>query len=487
LSSVSGSGSSTSSLLNATFGSGGTFQVSGLASGLNDAQIVQQLMQIEAIPQQRIIQQTTLETARQTDLKSLQSQLTQLSLAVSKLIDPSTWSTSQQISSSDSDNVSASGGGVPPGGFEIAVQQLARAAQLTQTTSLTAASADDQLTIQIGSASPFNVTVHAGDSLQTIANGINSAAGTTMFASVVNGKLVLSSQVTGSANTISATSTGTLAADLGLNQTVSPRDAIYSVDGGAPQTSSTNTLTTIATGLTVTLKGVTSSPASVTVAQAGANSDGVKAALENFVTVYNQTITAISDKANEKKVVNPATDADRAKGDLSGNSMLVSLLNQVREAVTTAFSGAPAGMAALSQAGLSTGAAVGTGTLNQAAIDGQLSLDENKLTTQLAAQFQNVKNLFTNVTGSYGSEGVAQRLNGVLQQFTGTKGALTTAIAGEGTLISSLNRQKADWDVRLAEKQTALQQKFTAMETALSQIQSQGNWLSGQLSKLTSG
>src|SRR5262249_21158463 len=157
--------------------------------------------------------------------------------------------------------------------------------------------------------------------------------------------------------------------------------------GGAPQTSSTNQITTIATGLTVTLKGVTASPASVTVAQSGANSDGVQDALKNFVSVYNDTVTAISNKLNEKKVANPQTDADRAQGDLSGNSSLSSLLNQLREGVTTAFAGAPAGLTTLSQAGLSTGAAVGTGTLNQNSIDGLLELDTDQLSTKLASNF----------------------------------------------------------------------------------------------------
>jgi len=39
-------------------------------------------------------------------------------------------------------------------------------------------------------------------------------------------------------------------------------------------------------------------------------------------------------------------------------------------------------------------------------------------------------------------------------------------------------------DVSLAAKEAALRSKFTAMETALSQLQAQGTWLAGQISKL---
>jgi flagellar hook-associated protein 2 len=39
----------------------------------------------------------------------------------------------------------------------------------------------------------------------------------------------------------------------------------------------------------------------------------------------------------------------------------------------------------------------------------------------------------------------------------------------------------------LALKQESLQRQFTALETALSQMNSQSNWLSGQLKSLSSG
>jgi flagellar hook-associated protein 2 len=491
VSAVSGSSSTTPSTVTTdlTTGSNGvsTFNISGLASGLDDNQIITELMSIASLPETNIKNQITLETTRQSDIQGIQTQLASLSTAIAELVDPSTWSTSQQISSSDPTNVSATGGGVPPGGFEVSVQQLARAAQMTQTSSMTAASGDDQLQIQIGSGNAFNVNIHSGDSLQTIANEINSSAGTQLFASVINSKLTLSSEQTGSANTISVSSVGggTVASDLGLAQTVAPRDAIYSLDGGAPTTSASNTITSIATGLTVTLHGITTNPATITVAQAGPNTSGVETALQDFVTAYNATVTAVSNKVNEQKVVNPSTDADRAQGDLNGDPGLESLLTQLREAVGDVFGGAPGGMSVLSQAGLSTGAAVGSGALNQDSIDGFLTLDTNKLESQLTAQFQNVKNLFTNPTKSYSTQGLAQRLNGIMAQFTGTKGVLNSEIQGQSSLIASLNQQKSEWDVRLASQQTALQTKFANMETALSQLQSQGSWLSSSIAKLS--
>jgi flagellar hook-associated protein 2 len=494
VSSTSASTSATSSLLSslATYGNSSstpTFNIGGLASGLDTNSIIAQLMKIEQLPQQRIIDKQTYETQRQTDLQAIQTQLGALQTAVYALTNPSTWTTSQTITSSDPTHVTASGIGVPPGGFTVSVSQLARAAQVTQSTSLTAASAADTLTIQVGTdpSKAFDVSVASGASLDTIAAAINTASsanGGQISATVYNSQLVLAAQATGSTNTISVTSTGTLATDLGFTQTVAPQDAQYSVDGGATQTSSSNSITNIATGLTVTLLGTTSSPATVTVSGAGANTSGVTTALQNFVTTYNATIDMISAKVNEQPVPNPQNAADKLKGDLNGDPALESLLSRLRQSVGDLFTNGPASMKTLAQAGLSTGAAVGTGTLNQSSINGDLTLDTTTLQNALSSSFQDVKNLFTNATGSYDSEGLGQRLNTLLLQYTGTNGVLPSALASESSLLTELAQQKADWDVRLATRQQTLQAQFTNMETAMQKAQAQGSWLASQVSSL---
>jgi flagellar hook-associated protein 2 len=462
--------------------------ISGLASGLDTNSIVTQLMAIEKIPQDRIVQKQTLETTRQTDLKAIQSQLTLLSSALTTLTSPSTWTTSQAVTSSDPTHVSATGVGVPIGGFQVSVSQLARSAQLTQSTALQTAAGNDQLTVQVGPdpTKAFTVNVTAGDSLDKIARAINLAGTAQVYASVVNSKLVVSSQVPGAANTIALTSSGggTLAADLGFTQTVAPRDAIYAVDGGANQTSASNVITNIASGLTVTLLGVTASPASIAVSPAASNTDAVKSAISNYISTYNDTVDMISAKVKEPKVVNPQTDADRAKGDLRGDPSLVSLLSRLRSSAADLVTGRPANMNSVALAGVSTGAAVSSGTLNASSIQGDLTLDATKLTNALASNFDDVKALFTNVTGSYDSEGLVQRQNRVLNTFIGTGGVLSSAIASQTTRINQLATQKASWDTRLAQREATLRQQYTAMETALSSAQSQGTWLTGQINSL---
>jgi flagellar hook-associated protein 2 len=98
-----------------------------------------------------------------------------------------------------------------------------------------------------------------------------------------------------------------------------------------------------------------------------------------------------------------------------------------------------------------------------------------------------VKALFTNVTGSYASEGLAQRLGGILTPWTASSasnGLLSSRIDGETRTITDLQGQSKDWDQRLALRQQMLQAQFTAMETALSQAQSQSGWLDSQMKSL---
>lgn len=460
-------------------------QVTGLASGLDTKTIIAQLMSIEQQPLIKLQQQTALEQTRQSDLQAIQTQLQTLSTAIASLGDPGVWGDTQTISSSNTNVLTATRtSGAAAGAFNFNVTQLARAAQMTQTGTMTSASAADTLTIAVGGTS-VNVSIAAGDTIDTIVGKINTTANVPVYATNVNGQLVLSGRSTGASNTISVTSTGTLAASLAMSQTIAPQNASYTIDAGTAQTSASNTVANAMPGVTVTLVGTGTS--TVTVGTPGPNTSSITSQIQAFVTTYNQTVDMIYQKLNEQKVVNPQTSADFAKGDLQGDSGLSSLLAQLREAVGSAFSGHPAAAQLLSQAGLSTGAAVGTGTLNQDAIEGKLTLDTTKLSALLASNFSDVKQMFSNITGSYSTEGLQQRLNDVVTPWTQTGGLLSSRLGGEASLIKELQSQQDAMNVRLALKQQTLQQQFANLETVLSQSQSQGSWLSSQIAGLPTG
>jgi flagellar hook-associated protein 2 len=64
-------------------------------------------------------------------------------------------------------------------------------------------------------------------------------------------------------------------------------------------------------------------------------------------------------------------------------------------------------------------------------------------------------------------------------------GTLTTSITGRNTSIERLNDGIEAWDMRLELRRTTLTRQFTALETALSRMNSQSSWLAGQISSLT--
>ena len=65
-------------------------------------------------------------------------------------------------------------------------------------------------------------------------------------------------------------------------------------------------------------------------------------------------------------------------------------------------------------------------------------------------------------------------------------GTITLAIKSRQSGIKGMEDDIADWDVRLAARQTTLQRQYTALETALGKLQSQSSWLAGQIGSLPS-
>jgi flagellar hook-associated protein 2 len=458
------------------------FNVGGIATGLDTNSIIDQLLAIDRQPETLLTQQSTVETARQAALKSIQTSMQALQSAAQAMRAPSVWANSQTVTSSNPTAVSALlTGGAAAGGFSIGVQRLASADQVTQQTALAAANGDDTLHIKVGSGAVANVSISSGDTLATIASKINANTSSQVYASVVNGKLVLSGQVTGAANTIAVTSDSTLATDLGMTQSLVARDAQYTINGQS-MTSASNTVSNGLAGVSLTLNGTTSSDASLVVTAPAPNTNTITTAIQGFVTAYNSTVDLIYGYVNDPKVANPTTDAQREAGMLQGDPQLLSILSNLRSAVTSTMSGAAGGMGYLGNIGLSTGAAVGSGTISQDSLEGKLNLDTTKLQAMLASNFSGVKSLFSNPTGSFSSEGLSQRMDDLINPQAGVSGTLAGRITSEASLIQSYSQQIADIEQRVTMHEASLRAQFTAMETAVAQLQSSSSSLSSSTS-----
>jgi flagellar hook-associated protein 2 len=266
-----------------------------------------------------------------------------------------------------------------------------------------------------------------------------------------------------------------------MTQSLVAKDAQYTING-ANMTSPTNTVSNGLAGVTLTLNGTTASDASLVVTAPAPNTNTITTAIQGFVTAYNSTVDLIYNYVNDPKVANPTTDAQREAGMLQGDPQLLSILSNLRSAVTTTMSGAAAGMGYLGNIGLSTGAAVGSGTISQDSLEGKLTLDTTKLQSALASNFSGVKGLFSNATGNFGSEGLSQRMDDIINPQTSATGALNGRITSEASLIQSYSQQIADIEQRVTLHEAALRAQFTAMESAVAQLQSSSSALSSSSS-----
>jgi flagellar hook-associated protein 2 len=447
----------------------------GIASGLDTNGIIDQLMQVERQPQVRLQLRQKVVQARQSLLKDIETKLTSVRDAATALRSVATWADTQSVSSADSTRVAAKlVAGAGPGGYQVAVTQLARAESHTYSFTASASAS----TITIGS-STFDVGANA--TVDDVVSTINGATGSPVYAVNVSGKLVLSSRTTGAASAFSATGSSI------VEDTTKKRlgqDAQGTVDS-VSFTSASNVVTGVIPGLELTLQGVTTAGAvALTVGTPGPDTAKITDAVKAFANAYNDAVNFVRSRLTEQRVPKPQSDSDALKGLLFGDSMLNGLLGQLRGALSDPVAGNPAGFDQLTEIGLSTGATTGSGTISQSALAGTLQLDAAALSTALTKDPASVRRLFG---GDASTDGVVQRLEKLLTPVIQTDGTLDGRVTSADGELRSLKDQISEMDRRLTLRQKQLQAQFTAMETALQSSQSQGQWLSGQLATLPHG
>jgi flagellar hook-associated protein 2 len=152
----------------------------------------------------------------------------------------------------------------------------------------------------------------ATDSLQTIANSINSAntgATATVVSSTSNGTTSYQLQITGSGSTPTFSDPNGILSSIGVlqgeygNPLVAAQDANYSLDG-VNLTSSTNTVTTAIPGATITLLQGSTTPSgggspvpSTTTLSLSANTSGLTTDINSFVSAYNAVVDYVGQNS----------------------------------------------------------------------------------------------------------------------------------------------------------------------------------------------
>ncbi|HVR04411.1 MAG TPA: flagellar filament capping protein FliD [Solirubrobacteraceae bacterium] len=455
---------------------GAPLNISGLESGLNVSEIVSAELSVQREPITRMSDQQTKVEGQREALQSLQSSLSQLAFNAQELASPTLFDSTQQISSSDTTQVSAgatSGEDAAIGGYELEVTQLANSAQRTFT--FTSPSAAQTLEID---GQKFEVA--AEESIQKLATAINSDPKATVYASAVNGEtLVLSTRTTGASGSefIKVTDEGgALVEKAGLAK--EGHDAKYMLDG-VEGSSTSNTLTEAIPGVTLNLQALTTAtgPVTIDVQPPAASPSAIVKQVEAFVGLYNSTISAVEKQLNTKPPASPQTAAELKSGTLFGDTDLGGLLNGMRQAIYNPVAGQPAEMSSLASIGVSTGPPAGTATYSQASVEGQLQLNTGELEAAVRANPEGVQQML-----SSWAKGFQETVNAV----AGPGGALEMRITGDSEQVTELGSRITALNEMLAVRQKTLQEQFTAMEAALAKSRSEGEYLAAQLNSLNS-
>ena len=447
----------------------GSASISGLGSGLDTAGIINQLMQLEAVPQGRMRTQVSTEQRAVNAMQTLNGRLASLATTAGDLAKPTAWSKLAATSSLAGITVTA-GSDAVAGAFSVKVDRVAVNHRLTF---------NNQVGLQAPGTVPTSIDVTDLDgnvlrSLTTdgtlggLVDAINDAEPPTGLratavrvgedaSGVDQYRLVVESVATGDASGFKLTDpTSPTTPLLGDAAVRTGLDALVTVNDSIQARSATNTFEDLAPGVDITISASADTTKASEIdlkVDPAATIKSVKSAVDAINAVLQEIDTLTAYNATTK-----------TSGMLAGESAVRDLRGRI---LATVF---PTDGTSLASLGIQTDRS------------GKLVLDEAKLSEAYKADPDAVRQRLT-ADGTGFLDRVADVAKGASDKKTGT---LTTAITGRNTTIERLNDGIESWDVRLELRRTALTRQFTALETALSQMNSQSSWLAGQISSLAS-
>lgn len=349
------------------------------------------------------------------------------------------------------------------------VSSTNRLGGIKQTVSLTAAnfaspvsdggSGAGQFSIN-GVAISFNAST---DTVASVLDRINKAnAGVVATYDTVHGSFNLTSTTTGDNGIALEDVTGNFLSASGLTSGTLQRgqNLTYSINGGSPLTSQTNTISSGSSGLTgLTINALKTGTTTV---QVSSDVDKISKAINDFVNQYNKVQGLIeTDTAS-------STDAQGhvTAGILTGDWQINNIAYALRGMVASALPNLSGTFTKLTDLGFDT-----NGNNNNLALT-----DSGQLTEALANNLKAVKNLFTD-----SANGLGTRLTNYLDGLVGSDGSLTSHQTALTHQSSDIDNQIAAMERTILADQQRMTHEFTAMETAMAQINQQKQYLAQYL------
>jgi flagellar hook-associated protein 2 len=320
--------------------------------------------------------------------------------------------------------------------------------------------------VRVGTADVEQVSFGNGtlSEVVTAVNGAGNSGTSAAVIQVADGqyRLQLSSTETGATSAIDldlAQFTGLS----GFTTLTTGQDAQVQIEGTNPYTvsSSSDTFTDLIPGVDVTLAGVPTGTVTIDVTRdSGALADRV----ETLVSAINDVVGALA--ASSK--YDPETDSAAI---LNGNSTVRRSLDEITRSLIEPVAGA-----ALGSVGLTGLTIKNDGTFE---FDRQVFLDAYEADPTAVERVYSVPFESTDVSA------MGRLLDEVEDATAFGTGYLRSAEDAEKARVEDLSTSIARWDQRLEIRERSLRATYTRLETALAQLQSQSNWLAGQVAGLS--
>jgi len=446
----------------------------GIGSGIDINSLVQQLVESEGSNKSNRI--NLKEAEYQADISafgSLKGALSIFQKAVQGLQDAADFQNRSATSSSTDVFTASADETADFSQYGIEVVQLAQANKLITQAGFadTDVVGSGTLTLTQGAGS-FSIDVGATDTLTDIRDAINAAEDNTgVGAAVINvddglggteQKLVFTSNDTGLDKAITVSGTDDDVNGLSLTRLFSasldePAAALngqIKVDNQLIS-SQNDTFSEVIDGITINAVAVGAGE-TLSVAQ---DKDAVELKVNAFIANYNGLAETISK-------LGAYDDTSKVGGILLGDSTLRSVQDTIRREISASVSGLTGAFSTLAELGVTTDE------------DGLLSLDDDKFTTALASNFDDVGTLFAS------DNGLATRLDSLIDGYIGSNGLINSRTEGIQNSIVDLGDQRDLLNRRLASLESRLLGQFTAMDILVSTLNNQSSFLTQQLENL---
>ncbi|AZP04267.1 flagellar filament capping protein FliD [Jeotgalibaca ciconiae] len=449
----------------------------GSYSGIT-METIEQLLQAESTKITSYQNKQTSIEKEQTAWKDIQTRLTSLSNKMTAIAKPETFESKKVVLSKEGKLTFSAGTKAIVGDYSIEVERLATRTQVTGN-KLTL---DDKKTWQTegtlifpgqnedGEPESIEIKIDAGDNLEKIINKINEKTKDSGVSAVaIDDRIVLQNTAYGN-HAIDVE--GSLAEEFGFNDPgniKAGQSAKLTVNGINIERDS-NQITDVMDGVTLDLKAVTTEPIKVEVTD---DLEFTEKAIKEFVDQYNSTMSFISGLLD----VGDPSQEDNKTGALTGDSSLMRLQTQLRSLLTNAIDNGNTGANTVESIGIEVDR------------DGVATLDAQKLQEALKKDSNKVRELFqftqtsVNEAGETVEEdiGIGQKFETLINSFTDSKdGIIATKNKTYDKLIKDIKGSIEKFNDRLAVKREQYIAKFTALDIAMMEAESQLSYMMSQ-------